>query len=129
MDVYGNRRDSRRLGAFPPSSVSITESRPSRSTRPTAAQRIVLGARVRWRHSRTPAPMDAASAPLVNIAATAPIHTISGAPNLAAMVAAVIWPTSPHSEKKMAAKETMAACDAGYSLALGSRLSGLRHRA
>jgi hypothetical protein len=35
-------------------------------------------------HCRTPAPTDAASAPLVTMA--------------------VIWPTSPHFEKKIAAK-------------------------
>ena len=49
------------------------------------------------------------SAPLVAIAATAPIQTSSGDPKRAAMVAAVICPTSPHSEKKIAAKETIAA--------------------
>src|SRR5689334_2311241 len=89
---------------------------------------MVLGERCSWIQRRTPAPIDAARAPLVAIAATAPIHTSKGAPKRAAMVAAVICPTSPHSEKKMAAKETITARDAGYSF-LASRLSGLRHRA
>src|SRR5712691_3449540 len=77
--------------------------------------------------------MEAASAPLVTIADTAPIHTTRGVPNFAAMLAAVIWPTSPHSEKKIAAKDTSTARDAGYSFSrscsFNSRLSGLRQRA
>ena len=42
------------------------------------------------------------------MALTAPAHTISGVPKRAAMVAAVICPTSPHSEKKIAANDTIA---------------------
>ena len=42
------------------------------------------------------------------------------------MVAAVIWPTSPHSEKKIAAKETIAALGAETSLC-AARRSSLRH--
>src|SRR5262249_35270709 len=74
------------------------------------------------------APADAASAPLVTMAATAPHQTSSGAPKRAAIVAAVIWPTSPHSEKKIAAKETIAAREGGYSF-FSSRLSGFRQSA
>ena len=70
--------------------------------------------------------MDAASAPLVAMAATAPIQTSSGAPKRAAMVAAVICPTSPHSEKKIAAKETMAARAERPSFSEDVRSTGLR---
>src|SRR5580704_5421861 len=71
--------------------------------------------------------MEAASAPLVTMAPTAPSHTDQGQPAYwAAMLAAVIWPTSPHSEKKMAANDTSAARDAGYSFCFTSLLSGLR---
>src|SRR6476661_4435145 len=89
---------------------------------------MVLGERCRWIHSRTPAPIEAARTPLVTMAATAPIQTIKGTPNFADRVAAVTWPTSPHSEKKMAAKETMNAREAGCSTLRTSRVSGLRHR-
>src|ERR1035441_1895155 len=86
---------------------------------------MTFGDRCDWIHPRTPAPSDAASAPLVTIAATAPIHTSRSAfGNFNAIPAAVSWPTSPHSEKKMAAKDTPTARDAGYCLI--SRLSGLR---
>src|ERR1039458_7543187 len=88
---------------------------------------MVWGAKVSWIRSRTPAPMEAARAPLVTMAETAPAQTSHGAPKRATMVAAVIWPTSPHSEKKMAAKETRKARWAGYSF-LDSFLSGLRQR-
>src|SRR2546426_6767733 len=60
------------------------------------------------------------------MAETAPTQTTSGMRYFAAIVAVVICPTSPHSEKKIAAKETIAARDAGYSL-FESRLSGFRH--
>src|SRR5207249_9343814 len=43
------------------------------------------------------------------MAETAPTQTTSGMRYFAASVAAVICPTSPHSEKKIAANETMAA--------------------
>ena len=66
--------------------------------------------------------MEAARTPLVTMAATAPIQTTKGTPNLADRVAAVTWPTSPHSEKKMAAKETTAAREAGCSTLRTSRL-------
>ena len=42
------------------------------------------------------------------IAETAPIQTPTGEAKRAAMVAAVICPTSPHSEKRIAAKEIIA---------------------
>src|ERR1039458_10464704 len=87
---------------------------------------MVFGAKVRWIQMRTPAPMEAARAPLVTMAETAPAQTSHGAPKRATMVAAVIWPTSPHSEKKMAAKETRKARCAGYSFLDDSFLSGLR---
>src|ERR1035437_6708475 len=65
--------------------------------------------------------------PFVTIAATAPHHTNRGAAgNLSAIPAAVSWPTSPHSEKKMAAKDTVTAREAGYSF-FCSRWSGFRH--
>src|SRR5580698_5258603 len=73
--------------------------------------------------------MEAAKAPLVTMAPTAPNQTNHGAPpHWAAILAAVIWPTSPHSEKKIAANDTNAAREAGYSLFLTSLLSGLRQR-
>src|SRR5580700_2803231 len=72
--------------------------------------------------------MEAASAPLVTMAPTAPSQTDQGQPLYwAAILAAVIWPTSPHSEKKMAANDTNAARDAGYSFfSFTSLVSGLR---
>ena len=73
--------------------------------------------------------MDAASAPLVAIAATAPNHTITGDPFSAAIVAAVICPTSPHSEKKIVAKETIAAFDAVCCIRDSFRSTGFRQRA
>src|ERR1017187_2796246 len=87
---------------------------------------MTFGDRCACIHPRTPAPIDAASAPLVTIAATAPTHTSRSAfGNFNAIPAAVSCPTSPHSEKKMAANDTPTARDAGYCLI--SRLSGFRH--
>src|SRR5277367_2488189 len=71
--------------------------------------------------------MEAAKAPFVAIAATAPAQTTTGWWKFAAMVAAVICPTSPHSEKKIAAKDTMAAREARSSFWLASRFTGFRH--
>src|SRR5712691_2250922 len=79
-------------------------------------------------HSRKPAPTDAARAPFVTIALTAPSQTQSGSPNRAAIVTAVICPTSPHSEKKIAAKEIRKAREEGYSFS-ASFLSGFRQMA
>jgi predicted permease len=73
------------------------------------AHRTTLGGTRATIHPRTLAPIDAASAPFVAIAATAPSHTYTGARNVAASVAAVTCPTSPHSEKKIAANDTIAA--------------------
>src|ERR1017187_3409926 len=87
---------------------------------------MTFGDRCDWIQPRTPAPIDAARIPLVTIAATAPIHTSRSAfENFNAIPAAVSCPTSPHSEKKMAANDTPTARDAGYCLI--SRLSGFRH--
>lgn len=80
-------------------------------------------------HCRIPAPSDAASAPLVTIAAEAPIHTIMGTPKRAAIAAAVTCPTSPHSEKKIAAKEKMAAFEAAVSRFFSDVSTGLNHKA
>src|ERR1035437_3305140 len=89
-------------------------------------------------HRRAPAPMDAASAPLVTIASTAPNQTMSGhgivAPggecDRVAMAAAVTCPTSPHSEKKIAANDTSAALPAVWSSFLCFLATiGLRHTA
>src|ERR1700739_1480522 len=76
--------------------------------------------------------MEAARTPLVTIALTAPSQTRNmtsrmpasgGSVNFAAMVAAVIWPTSPHSEKKTAEKETSAALGADTSFCDARRAS------
>src|ERR1051325_5911007 len=64
--------------------------------------------------------------PFVTMADTAPSQTTSGDEKRAAMVAAVIWPTSPHSEKKIAAKETMAALDAPCVSFVSLGVTGLR---
>src|SRR5207249_3538288 len=54
------------------------------------------------------------------MAETAPTQTTSGMRYLAASVAAVICPTSPHSEKKIAANDIIAAFEARW-LSLDSR--------
>src|ERR1700722_13687610 len=87
-------------------------------------------------HLRAPAPIDAASAPFVTIASTAPSQTMYGhepvasglAIDLAVIAAAVTCPTSPHSEKKIAANDTMAALPAlESSLLWAFATRGLRH--
>src|SRR6266404_8226234 len=63
------------------------------------------------------------------MAETAPTQTTSGMRYFAANVAAVICPTSPHSEKKIAANETMAAFDARCFLSEFRGRSDFRHSA
>src|SRR5438445_6859077 len=98
---------------------------PRKSRRETAAYLMVIGEKWLCIHSRRPAPTEAARAPFVTIALTAPSQTQSGSPNRAAIVTAVICPTSPHSEKKIAAKETITALEEGYSFS-ASFLSAFR---
>src|SRR5262245_15718961 len=74
-----------------------------------------------------PSPAEMARTPLVIIAVTAPSHTTMMEPNRAATVAAVICPTSPHSEKKITAKETTSALPAPSSRSAAAGTSGLRH--
>src|SRR5580700_4326214 len=81
-------------------------------------------------HWRIPAPSVAASAPFVTIAPTAANHTIHGAPGFAtAIVAAVICPTSPHSEKKIAAKDIIIAFERPLSLRPSDLWMSFRHSA
>src|ERR1039458_1204873 len=87
---------------------------------------MTFGGRCSWIHLRTPAPIDAARTPFVTIALTAPSQTTTGDGNRAAIVAAVICPMSPHSEKNIAANETIAALDAPCSSFDSSRATGFR---
>src|SRR5713226_1349716 len=61
------------------------------------------------------------------MAETAPTQSTRGMRYFAASVAAVICPTSPHSEKKMAANETIAAFDARCSSLDSRGQSEFRH--
>src|SRR5579871_6363699 len=97
---------------------------------------MTFGEKVFSIHFLAPAPIDAASVPLVTIARTAAAQTMYGrlplgprsAANFAAIAAAVTCPTSPHSEKKIAANETIAAFPAGVSSFLCSFATiGFRH--
>lgn len=97
-------------------SVSRTAKKPTTSKLVVAIILIVLGDRCLIIESRARPPKNAASALLVTSAPTAPSQTLTSArylegcptENFAADVAAVIWPTSPHSEKKTAEKATKA---------------------
>src|SRR5262249_45372159 len=57
-------------------------------------------------HRRMAAPNVVARTPLVTTAADAPSQTTMGAPDCAAMAAAMIWPGSPHSDVRIAANAT-----------------------
>ena len=60
---------------------------------------------------RRPWPISNASNPLLSKARVAAIHTRSGNRYLTVNVAAMIWPTSPHSENRMAANAVSAALE------------------
>ena len=110
-----------------PHKVSTTLATPNTNNAPTPAYRTTCGETRSAIHCLNPAPIEAAKAPFVAIAATAAIHTTYGDPNLADIVAAVICPTSPHSEKKIATNDNIAALPARLSFSYDSRSSGFRH--